>query len=104
VARVRMLDTTRSSEYGEMREGTVHEVSDEDAARFKRMGIAAATTAKTTAELNAFAAEPAVEPAEPADEARLPDEMPAPLNTPSVGRGDVAGLTGEGQVRGGRGR
>lgn len=101
--RVKMTDTTHHRDYGAMPEGAVFEVSDEDAERLVRMRIATRTTAKATADVGAVEAENAQEAADET-EARLPDETPAPLNTPAVGRGDVAGLTGEEPDRGARGR
>lgn len=94
--RVKMLDTTSHRDYGPMKEGTVHEVSDEDAARLTRLGVAAKTTAKTTAETAAEEADQPLAAGPPAEEASLPDEAPrVPRQPVAMGREDVAGLTGE---------
>lgn len=96
MARVKMLDTTHHRDYGPMREGTVHEVSDEDAARFVRMRLAAKTSAKTTADVRAEAEEADAGGAEEPGEATLGDEATAERAQPrAMGRDDVAGLTGE---------
>lgn len=83
--RVKMVDTTHHRDYGAMREGTVHEVSDEDADRLVRIGVAQKTTARTTAEVERLAAEPPAEEVAPA---------PARQEPIAMDRDDVAGLTG----------
>jgi hypothetical protein len=95
MARVKMKDTTAHADTGQLVAGEVYEVSDDLAAHLIDIGLAAKTTAQTSAdraaELNAPEPNPSIEEQAAAAGTKPGDQstesairMPQPLNRPAT--------------------